>query len=148
MSSQICVDASVVLKLLLYEADSDKAHARWASWIEQDIEPVAPCHLAFEVISDIRNHVYRRAISAEAGQVAFEAFGAQEIALVHPDRLNGRAWEIAEQYSRPTAYDAHYLALAETLGCELWTADRRLVNSVRGALPWVRWLGDFTSRSS
>lgn len=143
MTSQICVDASVVLKLLLFEMDSEKAQALWASWVEQDIEPVAPCHLAFEVISVIRNHVYRRTISAEAGQVAFEAFGAQDITLVHPNRLNGRAWELAEQYNRPTAYDTHYLALAEALGCELWTADRRLINALAGAIPWVRWLDEF-----
>ena len=29
-----------------------------------------------------------------------------------------------------------YLALTESLGCELWTADRRLCNAVD--LPWVR----------
>jgi len=142
MTSQICVDASVVLKLLLFEADSDKAHALWASWIEQDVQPVAPCHLAFEVVSVIRNHVYRRTISAEAGRTAFEAFGAQQITLIHPDHLDVRAWELAEQTNRPTAYDAHYLALAETLDCELWTADRRLVNACQGVLPWVKWLGD------
>ncbi len=144
MTSQICVDASVVLKLLLAEPDSDKAHALWASWIDQDVQPVAPCHLAFEVVSVIRNHVHRRSISAEAGQSAFEAFGAQDIVLIHPDRLDRRAWDLAQQYDRPTAYDAHYLALAETLGCELWTADRRLINALRGALPWVKWLGDST----
>lgn len=145
MTSQTCVDASVVLKLLLSEPDSDKAHALWATWIEQDVETVAPCHLAFEVISVLRNHVHRRVISAEAGQAAFEAFEAQDIALVHPIGLDGRAWELAQHYDRPTAYDAHYLALAEMLGCELWTADRRLINALRGALPWVRWLGDYTS---
>lgn len=143
MTSQICVDASVVLKLLLFETDSEKAQALWASWVEQDIEPVAPCHLACEVISVIRNHVYRRTISAETGQVAFEAFGAQGITLVHPDRLNSRAWELAEQYNRPTAYDTQYLALAEALGCELWTADRRLINALAGAIPWVRRLDEF-----
>jgi predicted nucleic acid-binding protein len=98
MTSQICVDASVVLKLLLFETDSEKAHALWASWIEQDVQAVAPCHLAFEVVSVIRNHVYRHSISAEAGQLAFEAFGAQDITLVHPERLDERAWELAEQY--------------------------------------------------
>jgi hypothetical protein len=34
------------------------------------------------------------------------------------------------------AYDSFYLGLAERLGCELWTADRRLRNAVD--LPWVR----------
>lgn len=143
MISQICVDASVVLKLLLFEADSYKAHALWTTWAEQEIKPTAPCHLAFEVTSVIRNHVYRRTISAEAGQIAFEAFSAQEITFVHPDHLNRRAWELAEQYNRPTAYDAHYLALAEELGCELWTADRRLINALQGALSWVKFLDDF-----
>lgn len=144
MSSQICVDASVVLKLLLPEPDSDKAHALWALWIKEGVEVVAPCHLAFEVVSVLRNHVHRRAISAEAGQAAFDAFRGQEIVFVHPDGLDERAWELAQRYDRPTAYDAHYLALAETLGCDLWTADRRLINALRGALPWVKWLGDFT----
>jgi predicted nucleic acid-binding protein len=87
-----------------------------------------------------RNHVYRREISAEAGQTAFEAFLAQEIILLHPDSLDKRAWELAEQYNRPTAYDASYLALAESAGCELWTANGRLYRAVCGALPWVKSL--------
>jgi len=58
MSSQVCVDASVALKLVLNEEYSDKAHALWASWVDSDVEIIAPCHLAFEVTSVIRNHVY------------------------------------------------------------------------------------------
>ncbi len=38
--------------------------------------------------------------------------------------------------NRAAAYDSFYLALAESLGCELWTADQRLHNAVD--LPWVR----------
>ncbi|MFQ5613908.1 MAG: type II toxin-antitoxin system VapC family toxin [Anaerolineae bacterium] len=41
---------------------------------------------------------------------------------------------------RAAAYDSYYLALAETLGCELWTADRRLHNIVD--LPWLHWVSD------
>ena len=83
-SRRICVDSSVALKLVLDEEDSDKAHALWASWVAEDFEIIAPCHLAFEVTSVIRNHVYRGEISAEAGQVAFEAIHAQGIKLVPP----------------------------------------------------------------
>jgi hypothetical protein len=42
--------------------------------------------------------------------------------------------------SLPAAYDAHYLALAERVGAEFWTTDRRLANKVREALPWVHLL--------
>jgi predicted nucleic acid-binding protein len=38
--------------------------------------------------------------------------------------------------NRAAAYDSFCLALAEAMQCELWTADRRLVNAVN--LPWVR----------
>lgn len=140
MSRPICVDASFVLKLVLDEADSEQAQALWAAWLAEGATLIAPCHLAFEVTSVIRNHVYRREISAEAGQLAFEAFLAQEIELQHPAGLEVRAWELAAQFNRPTAYDASYLALAESAGCELWTADGRLIKAVAGALPWVRSL--------
>jgi predicted nucleic acid-binding protein len=36
-----------------------------------------------------------------------------------------------------------YAATAEKLGCELWTADQRLVNAVSASLNWVKWLGAF-----
>jgi predicted nucleic acid-binding protein len=38
------------------------------------------------------------------------------------------------------AYDVHYLALAELLGCELWTADEKFFNSVKKKKPQVRLL--------
>lgn len=140
MSSQVCVDASFALKLVLEEEHSEVAQALWTAWSAQDVEIVAPCHLIFEATSVIRNHVYRREISVEAGQIAFDAFLAQEITLLHPDLLANRTWELARQYNRPTAYDASYLALAESAGCELWTADGRLYQAVRDALPWVKLL--------
>jgi len=41
-------------------------------------------------------------------------------------RLMRRAYELR---ANVTAYDAAYVVLAETLDCELWTADRRLANA-------------------
>ena len=146
MSRPICVDASFVLKLVLDEAESEQVQALWAAWLAEGATLIAPCHLAFEVTSVIRNHVYRRNISAEAGQMAFEAFLAQEIELRHPGDLEVRAWVLAQQYDRPTAYDASYLALAESAGCELWTADGRLVKAVAGALPWLKTVRDIAQR--
>ncbi len=143
MSSQVCIDASVALKLVLDEEDSDKAQALWVSWVVEDIEAIAPCHLAFEVTSVIRHHVYRREISPEAGQLAFEALQAQGIRLVRPAPLHERAWALAQRFNRPTAYDAYYLALAQLAGCEVWTADHRLYHAVAEVLQWVKWLGDY-----
>lgn len=49
MSSPRCVDASLVLKLVLEEEDSEKAHALWASWVADGVEIIAPCQLGFEL---------------------------------------------------------------------------------------------------
>jgi predicted nucleic acid-binding protein len=106
----------------------------------EEREIVAPCHLAFEAASVIRNRIHRAEVTAEVGQLAFEALLAQNIELIHPMGLVERAWEMAEQFNRPTVYDAYYLALGEELGCELWTADRRLHRAVHDVLPWVKLL--------
>jgi predicted nucleic acid-binding protein len=47
-----------------------------------------------------------------------------------------RALEIAKQF-RQTVYDCLYVALAEREGCELVTADDKLVNAVQPTLPFV-----------
>jgi predicted nucleic acid-binding protein len=41
-------------------------------------------------------------------------------------RFMRRAWELR---ANVTPYDATYVALAEVLGCELWTADQRLAKA-------------------
>jgi predicted nucleic acid-binding protein len=89
---KICVDASLVLKLFLDEEDSDKVRALWINWLAADIELVAPCHLAFEVLSVIRQRVYRQALSRSVAEQAFETFPTLEIVLLHPQSMLTSAW--------------------------------------------------------
>jgi predicted nucleic acid-binding protein len=62
------------------------------------------------------------------------------IRLYGEPELHARALDLARRLSLPAACDAHYLALADWLGAELWTADRRLARAVEHDLPWVRVL--------
>jgi predicted nucleic acid-binding protein len=55
--------------------------------------------------------------------------------------LHRRALALAEHLELSAAYDAHYLALAERLGTEFWTADQRLGNAMSSILPWVHEAG-------
>ena len=86
----------------------------------------------------LRNKVFRREISREAGEAALAAFRAQDDSLLHPEGIEEKAWDLAKQWNRPTCYDPTYLALAEFLNCEMWTADRRFVASLRKKVPRVR----------
>jgi len=127
----VVVDASVMLKLLLPEEGSEAVHGLWRKWVEADIEITAPFLLAYEVVSVLRNKVFRQELPPEAGDAAIGAFLSQEVSLLHPHGIEETAWALARRWNLPAAYDAAYLALAEVTGCELWTADRRFAASVR-----------------
>jgi predicted nucleic acid-binding protein len=77
-------------------------------------------------------------MSGSAVRLALKAARALPVRLFGEPDLHGLALDLAERFSLPAAYDAHYLALAEWLGGEFWTADRRLVRAVQKDLPWVR----------
>lgn len=143
MAGQVCVDASVVLMLLLPDDLTPHAETLWRRWVRESIEPVtAPLFFA-EVTSVLRERVYHGRLEPEEGDAAFASFMDLPVRSVQPNGLQPQAWSLARKYNRPKAYDTQYLAVAAELGCDLWTGDRRLVNSINA--PWVRWLGDVRS---
>lgn len=142
MASQVCIDANLVLKLVLHEPDSPLAEALWTEWLASGVQICAPVLLEFETTSVLRNKVYRERITPQQGEEAFHTIRALDITILHPGGLLDMAWELAKRFNRPAAYDSTYLALAQFLNCELWTADERLYNAVKGELSWVRWLGN------
>ncbi len=144
----ICVDASFILKLLLDEDDSDKARDLWRLWIEQAFAIVAPYHLAYEVISVLRQRQSRGDLIATEAQIAFETFQAFDIYLHHPNGILERAWYFAQNFNRPTVYDSYYLAVGDLFHCEVWTADHRLHLAVNGSLSWVKLLRDYRPSSA
>ena len=52
------------------------------------------------------------------------------IELVENDDLHRRALAFGRRFELAALYDAHYLALARQLDCELWTFDKRLAKAV------------------
>ena len=143
MSSPVCIDASLALKLVLAEEDSPKAQHLWDTWVDTGVEIVAPFLLVFEGTSVIHNKIYRGLVPSEEGELMFRVFHLLGVKLLHPDGLHQGAWELAKRFNRPQAYDSYYLALAEIFGLEFWTGDERLYNAFQEKLSWIKWLGDY-----
>lgn len=141
MPSSVCVDAGILVKVLIQEPDSDRARALWQMWDDNGVERVAPTLFMYEVVSVFRNQVWRGILTPDEGNAALALIESAPVTLLDPPGLSRRAWELAQRFNRPTAYDSYYLALAEMQSCEFWTGDERLFNAVRSQLPWVRWLG-------
>ena len=145
MAGVVCVDASLALKWILPVDFSGLADDLRRDWRRDGVTLFAPPIFQAEVTSIIRERAFRGEISISQADTLLERALRWPITLPAPfPRLQRIAIGYAHRFNRPKAYDAQYLALAEVLGCDLWTGDRRLVNSLQGALPWVRWVGDYT----
>jgi predicted nucleic acid-binding protein len=140
-SPQVCVDASLSLKLVLAEPDRALARQLWDDWITAGIDIVTVPLWGYEVTSVIRNKVFRGILTPGEGEKAFETVHKLGVRLVVPEGLHRQAWEVAADLNLPTVYDAYYLVLAEILACPFWTADRRLYNAIRPQVSWIHWLG-------
>ena len=128
--SPVCVDASVVVKLVVPEPDRPLALALWGKWLDEDREIVAPYLFSFEVTSAIWRKAKRGLMSVEEAREAIRGALMLGVRLLHPSNISLRAFELAARFNRPAAYDAHYLALAEMMEGEFWTADEKLYNFV------------------
>ena len=139
MNSPVCIDANIAIKLVVEEEGSENARALWEEWGKSRAELIAPTLWSYEITAAIRRKIYRGLLTPEEGEEALEAALGLPVMLLKPSHR--RALILAEELNRPTAYDAHYLALAEALECEFWTVDEHLYNSVKETLPWVKLLG-------
>lgn len=146
-NSVICADSSLSLKLVIPESDSPLVRALWKDWQTQLVNVIAPTIWAYEVTSVIRNKTYRGLIPPDLEEEILTAAYQLPVRLFRPESLHRHAWELARRFNRPSAYDMHYLALAEMADCPFWTADERLFNSVHSELTWVYWLGNAKPKS-
>jgi predicted nucleic acid-binding protein len=141
--TRVVVDASLAVKWVLRERHSAEAYALLEEWRAQQLQIVAPVVLASEVANALYKRVVRGDISLVKALRDFTDLHRSGPQLQGDEWMYARAMEMARMFGRPAAYDAQYLALAEREGCELWTADERLWNAVKGTLSYVRWIGEY-----
>ena len=142
MSDVVVVDASLAFKWLVREPQSEKALTLLGSWHRQGVRPAAPHLLPFEVANALYRRVVRKELTVEAAADLIGSLLDSRLELHETPSLHGRALQLASELDQGAAYDAHYLALAATLDCELWTADERFFRAASAVSSNVRWLDD------
>lgn len=139
----ICPDASLAIKWVVDEDHQDQARTLYRDSRRAEEPIIAPFLLRIEVTNILRQRVRRFLLSADEAVGLLDQVLAFSIDYHNPGGLNRQALMLANAYGLPAAYDAHDLALAQAFDCDFWTGDRRLVNTVAGRLPFVRWIGDY-----
>lgn len=143
MSSELCIDANLVVKWYMFENLHEEAVSLLDEADRLGIQLIAPDFAFAETGSAIRKAVYRGLLTAENGAIAIGLLKRVGIQRYDVRDLYDDAWSLAEKYNLATLYDAFYVALALLRGCDFWTADERFVNSMQG-LACVRHISQFT----
>jgi predicted nucleic acid-binding protein len=116
------IDASLV-----YATIVDKGElGEWARTVIRQPHLAAPHILPAEVANALRRSETDGSISKEAGALSMRDLVDLPVQLFPFEPLAGRVWELRANLS---AYDAWYVALAESLEAELITLDRRLAGA-------------------
>ncbi len=103
---------------------------------------MAPTLLFYEVTNGLYQQQRNKVLSPETIGKALELALDLPINLINEANLHLRAREITMEYNLPATYDAHYLALAEWMDIDLWTADMRLINTLKPfKVKWVKGIG-------
>jgi predicted nucleic acid-binding protein len=138
----VVVDASFALKWVLNEPGSGVSLILLAEWQQAGIQPVASSWIACEVgnvlFQFVRDGTFTPEEAADLLAAALEAVEIQAEDVGDAQR----ALRIAVDAGQKQSYDAQYAALAERLGCELWTADDKFRDAARGILPGVRSISE------
>ena len=117
------LDASAAIEFLLNTGSGSRLAAR----LTDEREAVCVPHLIdLEIAQVLRRYVLRGALSVERGSLALGHWRSLDVDRYAHEPFLARIWELRANIG---AYDAAYVALAETLSTVLVTGDRRLASA-------------------
>ena len=142
---QAVVDASAALKWQFEDEEATgPATSLLRDFIDGRIELISPTLFPYEIVSAVNVAVTRGRIPEEIGYRAINYITSIGIGIRAFDDFIEPTFRMARQYGLST-YDCAYLALAEREKCDFVTGDKKLFNSSKNRLAWVKWIGHYSS---
>lgn len=137
--ARVVLDANLGVALAIETPDSELVERRMMQWQDEDDELYVPTLWAYEVANALYRMITAKRIQPDQAKAALGFLFSSGVVRMDLGRdLHEAALVWASRMGQGAAYDAHYIALAEHLNGEFWTADRRLVNVARQlGLAWV-----------
>lgn len=136
---RIVIDANVGLSRLLPLPYSESADRCFLDWARVRARLYVPALWEYEVVTGLRRAVSLRFLTADEAQGALDLLAGFPLEVVAASAdLHRSALQWASRLGHTKAYDSQYLALAEHLAAEFWTADLRLAEAVnRLGIEWT-----------
>jgi len=135
----IVLDANLIVSLVLALPYSEAATHQIIAWKRQGKTLAAPTLWTYEVCSVLRKAEVTGYLDADQinnALIQLWRINIQGIPATLDLQRQALIW--AERLGQSKAHDGAYLAVAESLGSEFWTADRRLAQSAhQSGASWV-----------
>jgi len=139
----IVVDSNVLVALVIPIDYSEQASGKMDGWLAADTDLVSPAFWSYEAVSAIRKYVASGKLTGDEARYAVSNLmdlGIRDVSATGELHHKALAW--AERLQDFVAYDPAYLALAEILDVDFWSADSKLIRKVKAL--GVDWVHDIT----
>jgi predicted nucleic acid-binding protein len=144
MSSSAVVDANFSVHAVMDTELSPLAIQVWRRLLSNGTKLYAPGLWCYETTSVIHRYHFTGRITGDEAEEALAILNRMQVRFIPDDlRLRQAAMRWASLLHQKAAYDGFYLAAAEQLSADFWTADRSLANNARQVgINWAHWIGD------
>lgn len=141
-ASVVVIDASLVVDQLAPDVGNDApARVQFGKWVADAADLVAPGLLWLEARNALLTGIRRGGWSGANADAAAALLDRMPVRRMDSEADRVRAFELSRRYDNWPVYDMLYVALAERLGTELVTADKKLSDRL-AHLGWVKGVGD------
>ncbi|MCY3942211.1 MAG: type II toxin-antitoxin system VapC family toxin [Gemmatimonadetes bacterium] len=140
----VVVDTSIAFKLLVPEPDSHIADEIWSTWMAYGVRIAVPAVFVAELSNAMHRSIAEGETTLERGIAGLLEMLEMDLEVHDMTPLTRRALQLANLIEQGAVYDSFYLALAERLDCDLWTADNRFHRAASAHSDRVRTLTQYT----
>ncbi|MBI3355125.1 MAG: type II toxin-antitoxin system VapC family toxin [Nitrospirae bacterium] len=139
----IVIDSGVLLKAYFPDEDGHtEAQNIISDYARGNIIFHAPALITYEIINACLVASRMARFPKKVAKEIMSEILQIEIIKEDIDHLKDMIFDIAEKYCR-SAYDAAYIAVAESRQLPLITGDKKLFNSLKNHFTFIKWIGNY-----
>lgn len=140
----VVIDANLAVGLVRQMPYSIPFRRKIEGWVRDGVRMAVPGLWDYEVTAALRKLWFQDALSREEAVA-----GLERLLILNVDRFPAEksllmaSLRWAERLGQSKAYDAQYVALAEQLKADLWSADQKLIHVLKEqGITWAHWIGE------